>query len=466
MVGGKMRPILLLVLLSVLPSLASAQLSAYSDRAVSTISVLSPPGAVVLGPISYGQVRVCTGNALFTSPCTPLASIFDQNGTPLIVAGGGFGQVTTDVTGHFSFQCNPGVMTIQVAPSSSNNPQLNYLTACPTTLPINLTNGGVLGGIFTGAATINLINPGVFTNTQANLYVTSSLGGMNIATFFSSAFGGQHQTDAISGGLIVPVGATAVNNDGVAGYCQTLADSAGRTKANCTPLFGLGIASANNSAVWGLNTVTADATGLTGHNMTGYEADMNLLGSPAFFKGILLTGLNQGGTLPASATGFEIATPYQLPYGFVTDRHSANVGLQLNDTLSTNPSPSQSFQAISHDSGGTAHISQINEDSNGNWVIIDLHGGGTSNFIAQIIASGTATMTTAAITAGNCGTTVTVSATSVATTDTITWAFNSAPSGTNAGVVAWPTSGNVNFAYCPGVAETPAAATINWRVVR
>jgi len=75
-------------------------------------------------------------------------------------------------------------------------------------------------------------------------------------------------------------------------------------------------------------------------------------------------------------------------------------------------------------------------------------------------------MTTAAITSGNCGTTVTVAASGVATTDTITWAFNAAPAGSNAGLVAWPTANNVNFAYCPNSAETPAAATINWRVVR
>lgn len=82
------------------------------------------------------------------------------------------------------------------------------------------------------------------------------------------------------------------------------------------------------------------------------------------------------------------------------------------------------------------------------------------------VASGTATMTTAAITAGNCGTTVTVAATNVLTTDTITWAFNAAPAGSNSGLVAWPTAGNVNFAYCPNSAETPAAATINWKVIR
>jgi DNA uptake protein ComE-like DNA-binding protein len=84
----------------------------------------------------------------------------------------------------------------------------------------------------------------------------------------------------------------------------------------------------------------------------------------------------------------------------------------------------------------------------------------------QNVAAGTAVMTTAAITAPACGTTVTVAAPQVVATDVIVVSFNAAPAGTNAGLVSWPTAGNVNFAYCPGVTETPAAATINWKVSR
>ena len=84
------------------------------------------------------------------------------------------------------------------------------------------------------------------------------------------------------------------------------------------------------------------------------------------------------------------------------------------------------------------------------------------------IGSGTATMTTALITGPACGTTVTVAATGVLATDVIGWSFSAAPAGTNAGLVSWPTAGNVNFAYCmpTGASETPAAATIYWRVSR
>jgi hypothetical protein len=91
---------------------------------------------------------------------------------------------------------------------------------------------------------------------------------------------------------------------------------------------------------------------------------------------------------------------------------------------------------------------------------------GTFLHMPQTVASGTAAMTTTAITAGNCGATVTVAATGVLTTDTISWSFNAAPAGSNAGLITWTTAGKVNFAYCPNSAETPAAATINWKVVR
>src|SRR6185312_6889390 len=95
---------------------------------------------------------------------------------------------------------------------------------------------------------------------------------------------------------------------------------------------------------------------------------------------------------------------------------------------------------------------------------------GTALSMTQTVGSGTATMTTAAIGAGACGTTVTVSATGVATTDTITHAFNASVA-SNPGVltvVSWPTAGNVNFEYCNPTAAsvTPSAATLNWRVVR
>jgi hypothetical protein len=94
------------------------------------------------------------------------------------------------------------------------------------------------------------------------------------------------------------------------------------------------------------------------------------------------------------------------------------------------------------------------------------NGGGPFRLPIVIFNSTSGALTTAAIGAGACGTTVTVAAAGVVATDSVSFSLNAAPAGTNAGLVAWPTAGNVNFAYCPGVAETPAAATANFRVTR
>jgi len=89
---------------------------------------------------------------------------------------------------------------------------------------------------------------------------------------------------------------------------------------------------------------------------------------------------------------------------------------------------------------------------------------------SQTVASGTATMTTAAITTLTCGTSVTVAAAGVAPTDIIIANSNAAATTPNGFLTlnAWPTSGNVNFAYCNPTAasQTPAPETVNWRVLR
>jgi hypothetical protein len=93
------------------------------------------------------------------------------------------------------------------------------------------------------------------------------------------------------------------------------------------------------------------------------------------------------------------------------------------------------------------------------------------NKFGTIIASGTSSLGTGSISATTCATVVTTAATNTATTDSIEWAFNAAPgTGYTSGVhvLAYPTSGNVNFLVCNPTAGslTPAAATLNWRVIR
>jgi hypothetical protein len=94
------------------------------------------------------------------------------------------------------------------------------------------------------------------------------------------------------------------------------------------------------------------------------------------------------------------------------------------------------------------------------------------------IASGTAVLGTSAIASGACATVVTVSATNVATTDTVSFGYNSDPTavtgygasatGAVLSIYPYPTANNVNVKVCnsSSASITPSAMTLNFRVVR
>lgn len=93
------------------------------------------------------------------------------------------------------------------------------------------------------------------------------------------------------------------------------------------------------------------------------------------------------------------------------------------------------------------------------------------------IASGTSALGIGAITSAACATVVTTAGTGIATTDVVTASFNGDPTAVTGYVplttgmltiIAYPTSGNVNFKVCNNTSAsiTPGAITLNWRVVR
>ena len=93
------------------------------------------------------------------------------------------------------------------------------------------------------------------------------------------------------------------------------------------------------------------------------------------------------------------------------------------------------------------------------------------------IEYGTSALGTSAISSGACASVVTTAATNVATTDVINWGFNGDPTGVTGyaasangmlTIIAYPSSGNVNFKVCNNTAAsvTPGAITLNWRIQR
>jgi hypothetical protein len=90
--------------------------------------------------------------------------------------------------------------------------------------------------------------------------------------------------------------------------------------------------------------------------------------------------------------------------------------------------------------------------------------------LQRVFAFGSQAMTTTAVGGASCSSAITVSAPGVLTTDTVEWSPSSAPIIGNQSLTlnAWPTTDNVNFAWCNPTAAsiTPSAQTINWKVAR
>lgn len=327
-------------------------------------------------------VTVCT-SAGSGQPCTPLATTYTSvtlgspttNTTPGLAAPCGQSPTTNpctaDSNGNFGFWVSPGPTYITTITGAG-------VTAATYTITGTLTGPG--NNAFTGAPGISETNAGVFTNTQMNEYVTSLLNGfspaasMHVDPLYTSFF----NTEALTGGLTVPVGATVINGIGVAGYADSLCDSASRTKCNASAGFFRALARGNNSAVWGVNPQAADVPGLTGHSLTGNEIDVGVYGSPAFVRGldiILAAGQNSYGVMPANSIGIEIFTGaaggLQWNKAISVDRGSSlnGQGLVLDGKLLTNPTSSISAAFLGYDSGGVAHQSSINGDSAGNLIL-------------------------------------------------------------------------------------------------
>jgi hypothetical protein len=97
--------------------------------------------------------------------------------------------------------------------------------------------------------------------------------------------------------------------------------------------------------------------------------------------------------------------------------------------------------------------------------------------LSYTVASGDIALATSEIASGACTAAQTDTATGTATTDVVWWGFAADPTATTGysptangmlTIIAYPTSGNVNFKVCnnTGAAITPGTVTLNWRVVR
>jgi len=159
----------------------------------------------------------------------------------------------------------------------------------------------------TGAFTsTSVVNAGVFTNAQENQYLTSMIGGISSTLFHDLCSGCGFTTEAITGGVNVPLGAGIHQGFGVNGLSDSSCNALSRTTCNSGSFFGLATVSANNAAAWGWNVVVQGrSAGLNGTNYTGGEIDMGVQDTPSYVRGLNITmsipfGASAG-TMPVTA---------------------------------------------------------------------------------------------------------------------------------------------------------------------
>jgi hypothetical protein len=213
--------------------------------------------------------------------------------------------------------------------------------------------------------------------------------------------------------------------------------------------------SSGSLALTGITSIDGSAANLTtARTIFGqsFNGSANIGGGTITLGGNLTTSGAYNLTLVVPATG-----SYTLPTAG-TLIGSADTGTVTNTMLAGSISPSRL-------SVGTGVASAM-----GNNV-------GSAGAVDTVIATGTATLGTSAISSGTCTTVVTVAGSVIATTDVMDWGFNGDPTGVTGyapssngmlTIIAYPTSGNINFKVCNNTAYsiTPGAITLNWKVRR
>jgi hypothetical protein len=341
------------------------------------------------GPIPFALVAVCTQPTNTSAqPCSPTANLCSSLSDTICTSPN---PLTSDSLGHYHFYIKQAQspFTVQIY-----GPQVES----PLVLPDQSA------GVSTGSIT-KFTNPGIFSRTGYQSYLSSNINAFTPSSFSTISL--PNVLDAISGGVVIPVGANVgPNAEGIAGYAVNKADTRSGApgaptgtagfQSNGVSLYGISQAYNNFSSAWGINTTTADNTSTANTFLVGYEADMWVLGTPFVLYGMDVTLNGNTGTVPGGSFGYNISNSR-------TDGGKFTIGFDANDNccataLSVGPSgpsgPSVASQNVSwcrYDSGSVRHCDDfIMEDATGNLDVNTATGKGVILSNGTLIGSGTA----------------------------------------------------------------------------
>jgi hypothetical protein len=291
-------------------------------------------------------------------PCTPVATVYTDQSLQIAASN----PTTTDTQGNYGFWLAPGTYVITV-----NG------TGVASTLYMATLAAGAGPDASLQPSSIKVSNPGAFTDTQMNVYLQGLINGASPATEFSAAQGGHFATEGLTGAVLVPVGATVHQANGVAGYVQN--NSSSMPLGGAVAVYGQSRCLANSTFCWGGNPVAISGAGLTGVNLQGLEVDVNAHSADVAW-GISITGASSGGT-PSNSIAL-----YVRPMGLPTNQPWQN-GLLFQDAATAasgaavflgpvgvgNSVSSQNFIIEGRDAGGVVRPITITADLNGQLVI-------------------------------------------------------------------------------------------------
>lgn len=280
-----------------------------------------------------------------------------------------------------SFPSVSTVKTIGAATSSYRNISIagvgiySWSASCPGTpddvvyVQPNGTTGCYVLGAFNSTA-MKVTNPGVFTNTQPNLYDYSSIHGANAGAIYFGSHG-YYMTEAVTGAAINPAGSSSETH-ALGGYVQTYSTNAAAPGLGAQLECDVKVAAGE---CWSQVGISRSTIGLgAGVGLNGYEQDINPDNTDDTGFGFLATINSPAGiTGTFNGSAFEVQSSdgtTNLFWGAALDVQAAaaNFAVRAAPLCVSGSCASPVFRLQARSSGSAVSVDQ-SVDIAGDWLL-------------------------------------------------------------------------------------------------
>lgn len=222
--------------------------------------------------------------------------------------------------------------------------------SCAANTQLMFNRSGTCGGssslIFDANNIFNVVNTGVFTNTQNNEQAQFKLGGCDPSTEFS-AVQSNKTTDALAGCVTGPANSKVGQYQAVAGYANCGSPGFDNGGSNCAAGYFQTRVTANNAEPWGANEICWDGGSYTGVVLKCNEVDLNVgnAGTTAYGY-VVYSGWS---AVPAASYPFAVFAPGggsggQHTASFTSNNGAAALGVNIGALATSGTSDSQGIQ--------------------------------------------------------------------------------------------------------------------------